>query len=44
MDGVAPAVGNAILDASLAGDGIEVQIDDNPATPEKIWSEMQMRK
>ena len=37
MDGVAPAVGNAILDASLAGDGIEVQIDDNPATPEKIW-------
>jgi putative selenate reductase molybdopterin-binding subunit len=31
MDGVAPAVGNAILDAC----GVEV--DDNPATPEKIW-------
>jgi putative selenate reductase molybdopterin-binding subunit len=44
MDGVAPAVGNAILDASLAGAGNEVQIDDNPATPEKIWSEMQIRK
>jgi putative selenate reductase molybdopterin-binding subunit len=41
MDGVAPAVGNAILDASLAGDGVEVQIDENPATPEKIWAEMQ---
>ena len=37
MDGVAPAVGNAILDASLAYPGLEVQIDDNPATPEKIW-------
>jgi putative selenate reductase molybdopterin-binding subunit len=31
MDGVAPAVGNAILDA--AG----VNIDDNPVTPEKVW-------
>jgi putative selenate reductase molybdopterin-binding subunit len=31
MDGVAPAVGNAILDACGA------QIDDNPATPEKVW-------
>jgi putative selenate reductase molybdopterin-binding subunit len=37
MDGVAPAVGNAILDASLAAPGLEVQIDDNPVTPEKIW-------
>jgi putative selenate reductase molybdopterin-binding subunit len=44
MDGVAPAVGNAILDASLAGDGIEVQIDENPATPEKIWAEMQRNR
>ena len=44
MDGVAPAVGNAILDASLAGEGLEVQIDDNPATPEKIWHALQMRK
>jgi len=31
MDGVAPAVGNAILDACGA------QVDDNPTTPEKIW-------
>ncbi len=31
MDGVAPAVGNAILDACGA------QVDDNPATPEKVW-------
>jgi putative selenate reductase molybdopterin-binding subunit len=31
MDGVAPAVGNAILDA------IGANIDDNPVTPEKVW-------
>jgi putative selenate reductase molybdopterin-binding subunit len=31
MDGVAPAVGNAVLDAC------GVQVDDNPITPEKIW-------
>jgi putative selenate reductase molybdopterin-binding subunit len=31
MDGVAPAVGNAILDA------LGVNIDDNPVTPEKVW-------
>jgi putative selenate reductase molybdopterin-binding subunit len=31
MDGVAPAVGNAILDACGA------QVDENPVTPEKIW-------
>ncbi len=31
MDGVAPAVGNAILDA------VGVNIDDNPVTPEKVW-------
>ncbi|HJR80144.1 MAG TPA: molybdopterin cofactor-binding domain-containing protein [Anaerolineales bacterium] len=31
MDGVAPAVGNAILDA--AG----INVDDNPVTPEKVW-------
>jgi putative selenate reductase molybdopterin-binding subunit len=31
MDGVAPAVGNAVLDA------IGVNIDENPVTPEKIW-------
>jgi putative selenate reductase molybdopterin-binding subunit len=32
MDGVAPAVGNAVLDAC------GVQIDENPITPEKIWA------
>lgn len=31
MDGVAPAVGNAILDACGA------QVDNNPATPERVW-------
>ena len=31
MDGVAPAVGNAILDA------VGVNIDVNPATPERVW-------
>jgi putative selenate reductase molybdopterin-binding subunit len=31
MDGVAPAVGNAILDA------IGVNVDEIPVTPEKIW-------
>jgi putative selenate reductase molybdopterin-binding subunit len=31
MDGVAPAVGNAILDA------IGVNVDENPVTPERVW-------
>jgi putative selenate reductase molybdopterin-binding subunit len=31
MDGVAPAVGNAVLDACGA------QIDENPIIPEKVW-------
>ena len=31
MDGVAPAVGNAILDACGA------QLDENPTTPERVW-------
>jgi putative selenate reductase molybdopterin-binding subunit len=31
MDGVAPAVGNAVLDAC------GVNVDDNPVTPEKVW-------
>ena len=34
MDGVAPAVGNAILDA------VGVNVDDNPTTPEKVWREL----
>ncbi len=35
LDGVAPAVGNAILDACGA------QVDQNPATPERIWRALQ---
>jgi putative selenate reductase molybdopterin-binding subunit len=31
MDGVAPAVGNAILDA------VGIDLDDSPVTPEKVW-------
>lgn len=31
MDGVAPAVGNAVFDACGA------QVDANPVTPEKVW-------
>jgi putative selenate reductase molybdopterin-binding subunit len=37
MDGVAPAVGNAVLDACGA------QIDDNPITPEKVWRAIRMK-
>ena len=37
MDGVAPAVGNAILDA------VGINIDDNPVTPEKVWRAMKGR-
>lgn len=35
MDGVAPAVGNALLDA------IQVNINDIPLTPEKVWRALQ---
>jgi putative selenate reductase molybdopterin-binding subunit len=35
MDGVAPAVGNAILDACGAN------VDINPATPERVWKAIQ---
>lgn len=35
MDGVAPAVGNAILDACGA------QVDTAPATPERVWRALQ---
>jgi putative selenate reductase molybdopterin-binding subunit len=31
MDGVAPAVANAVLDA------LGINVDDNPVTPEKVW-------
>jgi putative selenate reductase molybdopterin-binding subunit len=36
MDGVAPAVANAVLDACGA------QVDDNPVTPEKVWRALQL--
>jgi len=38
MDGVAPAVGNAVLDA------VGVNIDDNPVTPEKVWKALRQVK
>ena len=38
MDGVAPAVGNAILDA------LGVDIDDNPILPEKVWRKLHSSK
>jgi len=38
MDGIAPAVANAVLDASLSiGNTSGVNIDQNPITPEKVW-------
>lgn len=37
MDGVAPAVGNAILDA------IGVNVDENPTTPERVWKAIQQK-
>jgi len=38
MDGVAPAVGNAILDA------VGVNVDENPTTPERVWRALQQVK
>jgi putative selenate reductase molybdopterin-binding subunit len=38
MDGVAPAVGNAILDA------IGANVDQNPATPERVWQAIKAQK
>lgn len=37
MDGVAPAVGNAILDACGA------QVDVNPTTPDRVWRALQSK-
>lgn len=37
MDGVAPAVGNAVLDA------LGVDLDEIPMTPEKVWKALQVR-
>jgi putative selenate reductase molybdopterin-binding subunit len=38
MDGVAPAVGNAVFNA------VGIHIDENPITPEKVWKALQMKK
>jgi putative selenate reductase molybdopterin-binding subunit len=38
MDGVAPAVGNAILDA------VGVNVDEIPVTPEKVWRVLKAKK
>ncbi len=38
MDGVAPAVGNAVLNAC------GVQIDQSPLTPEKVWQALRARE
>lgn len=38
MDGVAPAVGNAILDACGA------ELDEIPATPERVWKALKRNK
>jgi putative selenate reductase molybdopterin-binding subunit len=37
MDGVAPAVGNAILDA------VGINVDENPTTPERVWWALQRK-
>jgi len=37
MDGVAPAVGNAVLDA------VGINIDENPVTPEKVWKNLKSK-
>ena len=38
MDGIAPAVANALLDASRSiNNNSGVNIDQNPITPEKVW-------
>ena len=37
MDGVAPAVGNAILDA------VGANVDENPVTPERVWKAMKTK-
>ncbi len=37
MDGVAPAVGNAVLDA------VGINVDENPITPEKVWNALKLK-
>jgi len=43
MDGIAPAVANAVLDASLSiNNESGVNIDQNPITPEKVWKALKL--
>jgi putative selenate reductase molybdopterin-binding subunit len=43
MDGIAPAVANAVFNASLYADKLSVvNIDQNPITPEKVWKALRM--
>jgi putative selenate reductase molybdopterin-binding subunit len=43
MDGIAPAVANAVLDASLSiSNKTAVNIDQNPITPEKVWNALKI--
>jgi putative selenate reductase molybdopterin-binding subunit len=43
MDGIAPAVANAVLDASLSiNKNTGVNIDQNPITPEKVWKALHL--
>jgi putative selenate reductase molybdopterin-binding subunit len=44
MDGIAPAVANALLDASLSiSEESGVNIDQNPITPEKVWKALKLK-
>jgi putative selenate reductase molybdopterin-binding subunit len=43
MDGIAPAIANAVLDASIfIKNKTGVNIDQNPITPEKVWKALKM--
>lgn len=43
MDGIAPAVANAVMDAGCyIHEACLVNIDQNPVTPEKVWKAIKM--
>jgi putative selenate reductase molybdopterin-binding subunit len=43
MDGIAPAVANALMDAGCyIHETCLVNIDQNPITPEKVWKAIKM--
>ncbi len=44
MDGIAPAVANAVLHASLSYVKSGINIDQNPLTPEKVWKALKLAK